>query len=84
MKIASCEQFFHMAHLFCFNCLSKFLGRFLTFIKGGKSASPKQILAGNQILQNLIFYYPYEPFNFYSAGLLKIAPIVTPLIQVND
>ena len=32
-------------------------------------------------LQNLIFYHPFESINFRPAGLLKIALIVTPLIN---
>ena len=32
-------------------------------------------------LLNFIFYHPYEPTNFCSAGLMKIALIVTALVR---
>ena len=41
------------------------------------SASPRHILEKKKFHQNFIFYHPYEPINFYSVGLLKIALIVT-------
>jgi hypothetical protein len=53
----------------------------LALNKGGKSASPKAILVGKKILQNFLFYHPYESINFGPEGLLKIALIVTPLLK---
>ena len=63
---------------FLFKVFFKIVMLILAFTKGGKSASPKQILAGMFFLQNFIFFYQYESKDFYSAGFLKIAFIVTP------
>ena len=47
-----------------------------------KKCFPWSNFEGNNFfLQNFIFYHPYESINLRPAGLLKIALIVTPLIE---
>ena len=70
-----------IAHLLCFYCFSKFWCQFLDFTKGRKSEILKQFFLGKfSFLQNLIFYHWYESINFCTDGLIKIPPIITPLI----
>ena len=43
---------------------------------------PRSNFGGKKLfLQNFIFFHPFESINFQTAGLLKIALIVTPLIK---
>ena len=64
-----------MAHFFCFKCF-QILKLFFGLYKRWKSAFDYGGIY-------LFFNHPYEPINFYSVGLLKIALIVMgPLYQL--
>ena len=51
-------------------------------LKAEKMLPPSRFWRVIFFLQNLIFFHPYESINFYRAGLLKIAHIVTPLLII--
>ena len=57
---------------------------FSPLLKAEKVLAPKQFWRKIFfLLQNCIFFHPFESINFQPAGLLKIALIVTPLIIYN-